>query len=414
MLRKSGPDAVPHLQFARAERSYCGFHNSPKEPTSLSFFDEADEPLTEPRPRRPPGGGGRVPPGGGGRVPPRARRSASEQQQFMIRRAVAGAVLLVVVIVIALGIHGCEVSQRNSALRNYATSVASLVARSTQTGQALFTSLSHGGGAQKLQNAVNQALADARLQLSTANGLSAPDEMKPAQGHLVTVFEMRRDALAAIGNEIQAALSKSGTQAVDRIAAEMGRLYASDVLYKDYAAPEIAAALNGAGITPNAPGGPPISGLQFVDNISWLTPSYVASTLGSSAPTSSSSSTSGSACNSTTCGDAMQSVSVSGTTLTPGATATLTANPPPTFTCTFTNDGQQALTNTVVRVTVKGTSISGHAVQSQTQPGQSYTVQVPLPSAPPTGTHTVTATVEPHPGESPVIHNTQTFTITFH
>jgi archaellum component FlaF (FlaF/FlaG flagellin family) len=110
----------------------------------------------------------------------------------------------------------------------------------------------------------------------------------------------------------------------------------------------------------------------------------------------------------------MTSVSVSGQTLTPGGTATLPANPPPTFDCTFSNDGQQALSNTVVRVTVKGTKVSGTTTQAQTQPGGSYTVHVALGSAPPTGTYTVTATVEPHPNESPVVHNTQTFTITFH
>jgi phosphatidate phosphatase APP1 len=143
-----------------------------------------------------------------------------------------------------------------------------------------------------------------------------------------------------------------------------------------------------------------------------LTPSFVAGKLGASVTTSSGAS--GTPCNSRACGDAMTSVSVSGQTLTPGGTATLPSNPPPTFDCTFGNTGQQALSNTVVRVTVKGTNVSGSATVAQTQPGGSYTVHVALSSAPPTGTHTVEATVEPHPNESPVVHNTQTFTITFH
>lgn len=369
----------------------------------MSFFDEADEPLTEPRRRRPPGGGGRPPSG--------HRRSPSEQQQFLVRRVAAGAVLLVVVIVIALGIHSCEVSQRNTALRDYATSVASLMASSHQTAQSLFADLSKGGGAVALQNEINQLAADAAGQLSRAKGLSAPDEMKPAQSNIVMTFQMRHDAIVGIANQIQSALSKSGAEAVTSIAGDMGRLYGSDILYKDYAGKQIAAALNGVGITPNGVNGPPISDLQFLTNVQWMTPSFVGSKLGASA-SSSSSSTSGTPCNK--CGDSMTSVSVGGVALTPGGTATLPANPPPTFTCTFTNDGQQPLSNTVVKVTVQGTGVSGQTTQAQTQPGQSYTVQVPLSSAPPAGTHTVTATVEPHPGESPVVHNTQTFTITFH
>jgi hypothetical protein len=328
----------------------------------------------------------------------------------LIRRVVAGAVLLVIVIVIALGIHSCEVSQRNTALRDYATSVASLTASSHQTAQSLFADLSKGGGAVSLQNEITQLAADAAAQLSRAKGLSVPDEMKPAQSNIVMTFQMRHDAIVGIAGQIQSALSKSGADAVTAIAGEMGRLYASDVLYKHYAGKQIAAALNGVGITPNGVNGPPISDLQFLTNVQWMTPSFVAGQLGSSAQTSSNGS--GTPCNK--CGDSMTSVSVGGVALTPGVPATLPANPPPTFTCTFTNDGQQPLTNTVVKVTVQGTGVSGQTTQAQTQPGGSYTVHVPLSASPPTGTHTVTATVVPHPGESPVVHNTQTFTITFH
>lgn len=373
----------------------------------MSFFDEADEPLTEPRMRRPPGGGGRP--------PSRRGRPPSQQQQFLVRRVVAGAVLLVVVIVIALGIHSCEVSQRNTALRDYATSVASLVADSHQTGQSLFGALVKGGNPTALQNSVTNLATGpggAQSQLSRLKGLSVPDEMKTAQGHMVLTFQLRYDALRGIAGEVQSALSKSGADAVNAIAGNMASLYASDVIYKNYAGKEIAAALHGVGITPNSLNGPPISNFQFVPNLQWLTPSFVADKLGASVTTSSGAS--GTSCNSSSCGDAMTSVSVSGQTLTPGGTATLPANPPPTFDCTFTNDGQQPLSNTTVRVTVKGTSVSGQETVAQTQPGGSYTVHVTLNSAPPTGTHTVEAIVEPHPKESPITHNSQTFTITFH
>jgi hypothetical protein len=330
----------------------------------------------------------------------------------MVRRVVAGAVLLVVVIVLALGIHSCEVSQRNTALRNYATGVASLVADSHQTGQSLFGDLAKGGSPVTLQSSITNLAGDASSQLSRLKGLSVPDEMKTAQGHMVLAFQMRHDAITGIAGQVETALSKSGADAVNAIAGDMATLYASDVLYKNYAGKEIASALHGVGITPNSLNGPPISDLQFVPNLQWLTPTFVAGKLGASVTTSSGAS--GTPCNSSACGDAMTSVSVSGQTLTPGGTATLPANPPPTFDCTFSNTGQQALSNTVVRVSVKGTNVSGTETVAQTQPGGSYTVHVALNSAPPTGTHTVTATVEPHPSETPVVHNTQTFTITFH
>jgi hypothetical protein len=113
-------------------------------------------------------------------------------------------------------------------------------------------------------------------------------------------------------------------------------------------------------------------------------------------------------------GHAMQSCSVNGTALVAGGTNTLPANPAPTFSCNFTNDGQNKETNVVVKVQVGGTSISGQSITPQTVPGQQYTAQVQLSSAPPAGSYTVTATVEKVPGETSTPHNTLTFPVTFH
>jgi hypothetical protein len=366
----------------------------------LSFFDEADEPLTEPRMRRPPGGGGR---------PPRRRgRPPSQQQQFMVRRVVAGAVLLVVVIVIALGIHSCEVSQRNTALRNYATGVATQIANSHQTGQSLFKDLVSGGDAVALQNSINNLAGQAADQLSSVKGLNVPDEMKTAQGHMVLAFQMRHDAIAGIAGQVQPAKSKSGGDAVNAIAGDIATLYASDVLYKNYAGKEIAAALHGVGITPNSLNGPPISDLQFVPNLQWLEPSFVAAKLGTSVQGPHGKPSPG------THGSELNSCSVAGTTLLTAGGNTLASNPPPTFSCTFTDTGQNNETDVTVKVQVNGTSVKGQTVEPQTTAGQQYTVQISLNSPPPTGVQTVTATVVPVNGETVTSNNTQSYPVTFH
>jgi hypothetical protein len=366
----------------------------------LSFFDEADEPLTEPRMRRPSGGGGRPPRRGG--------RSPSQQQQYMVRRVVAGAVLLVVVIVLALGIHSCEVSQRNTALRNYATAVATQVANSHQTGQSLFGDLARGGGGVALQSSITTLAGQAATQLSRVKALSVPDEMKTAQGHVVLAFQMRYDAIRGIASEIQSALSKAGADAVNAIAGDMANLYGSDAVYKNYAGKEIAAALHGVGITPNSLNGPTISDLQFVPNLQWLTPSFVAAKLGTSVQGPHGKPTPG------THGSELNSCSVAGTTLLTTGGNTLAANPPPTFSCTFTDTGQNNETDVTVKVEVSGTSVKGQTVEPQTTAGQQYTVQISLNTAPPTGVHTVTATVEPVNGETVTSNNTQSYPVTFH
>ena len=131
-----------------------------------------------------------------------------------------------------------------------------------------------------LNNQINQARADAAGELATAQGLSVPDEVRGAQTNLVTAMRMRVDGITTIAGTIQPALGTSTrTGRGQAIAVAMARFYASDVLYKLYAAPAIAGALHNAGIAVGAPNGQAISGKQFVPDVHWLDPTYVATIL---------------------------------------------------------------------------------------------------------------------------------------
>jgi hypothetical protein len=214
---------------------------------------------------------------------------------------------------------------------------------------------------------------------------------------------MRSDGISNIANEIQPVLGTSASQAdINRIAVETARFYASDVLYKQYGAPAIAAAVNGAGVRFS-----PLNGGQFVPDVQWVIPSYIASQLhvaGASTPTTVAPGIHG---------HKLDSVSVAGTTLTPGGTATVPAKPPPSFTLTFTNTGTDTETNVVCKVTVNGTGVTGQKVVSQTFPGKQSTCTVPLSASPPAGTQTVVAGIQRVPGEKSIARNSQSFTITF-
>lgn len=371
----------------------------------MSFFDETDEPpptevrtttRTAPRPGR------RRRPGGGGRRPPR------DQQAIQVRRAVALGALLIIVLLIALGVHSCSVSSTQSALQNYTNNVSSLVAQSTQNGNNLFSALSQAGSAgspTQVQHQVNVALNNARRILSHAQRISVPDQVRTGHRDLVMALRMRVDGISAIADEIQPALGTSaGTSEVNRIAAQMARFYASDVMYKDYAAPAIAEAVNGAGVRFS-----PLNGGQFVPDVQWLVPSYIARQLHVS------SSGQGGKVAPGLHGHQLTSVSVNGASLqTGGAGNNVPASPPPTFTLDFTNGGDNDETNVRCKVTVSGTGISGTATVPQTYAGKSASCQVKLNSTPPTGTpETVVAEVEKVPGEKNVSNNSITYTITF-
>jgi hypothetical protein len=318
--------------------------------------------------------------------------------------------LLIILILIVLGVHSCQISQRNSALKDYTNHVSALIQQSDQTGKGLFTLLSSGArsNVSNLQNSIDEARVNADSQLAQARGLSVPDEMRAAQTNLVLTLQMRRDGIANIATEIQPALGTSTSKdAVTAIAGEMARFYASDVVYKDYTTPLVAGALHGAGIAVGGANGQTIEVGQFLTDLGWLSPAFVATKLGAKVPTSNAKPTPG------LHGHSLDSVSVGATTLQTGSTNTITASPAPTFTLHFTNGGNNTETNVVCKVSVSGTSVSGQTVVPQTTAGQATSCQVPLSSSPSPGTDTVKATVEPVPGEKNTSNNTLTFTVTF-
>lgn len=365
----------------------------------MSFFDEADEPRTEPRAQR------RRRATGGGRRPP------TEEQAIRVRRAVALVVLLIVVILIVIGVHSCQVSARNSSLRDYNNNVSTLITESNQTGAQVFDALSNtsgSGGAVGVQSKIAAAANRADNELNQAKNMNVPGEVKRAHQYFEWAMQARSDGISGIANQIQPALSNSTSKdAVNSIAAEMANFYASDVLYKRYALPLIAGALKQAGIATSGPNAQTFNGEQFLADVRWLTPSFVADRLHVSIATPGGKPTPG------LHGHSLDSVSVGSTTLQTGSTNTLPASPPATFTLSFTNGGTNTEQNVGCKVSVSNTSISGHTTVPQTTPGQHATCTVTLNASPPAGNYTVTATVAKVPGEKNVANNTLTFPVTF-
>jgi hypothetical protein len=367
----------------------------------VSFFDDVDdEPRTaqrrpQPRSRRSSGGG---------------RRPPTDAQAIQIRRAVAAVVIIVVLVLIILGVHSCEVSSRNSALRDYNNSVNSLIQRSNQTGAQFFSQLSGAGGASNattLQENLNTTAAAARSELKDAQNLDVPGQVSTAQKNLLFALQMRVDGIANIATQVQPALNSSTSKAaVSKIAAEMARFYASDVIYIDYTEPEIAAALNSALGSNN---GATYNGGQFFPNLGWLTPDYVASKIGATVPTP----PNAKCVSGQLVGNELNYVSVGGNQLQSGSSATVAASPAPTFSLNVTNGGQTNLSGVQLKVQVVGTSVKGTGTLSSIASQATASGNVTLSSTPPTGTYNVTATVVPVHCETNTSNNSLTFSITF-
>jgi hypothetical protein len=371
----------------------------------LSFFDEADEPQTAPRTTsRSPARGRR--PSGTGRRPP------TDRHAVRVRQAVLGVAVVIMIVLIAIGVHSCQASAAKSALQDYSNNVASLIEQSDQTGSQFFGILASGSGssdATSLQTQINQTRVTAANELARAKSIDVPGAVNTAQQQLLWALQMRLDGITNIAAEIQPALGTSARKdAINAIAAEMARFYASDVLYKDYAVPQLVSALHGSGIPIGGTNGQQIVGRQFLPNIEWLSPSFVAGELHVTLPAAA-----GGKFVPGLHGHALNSVSVAGTTLQTGSTNSIPASPAPTFTLNFTNGGDFNETNVVCEVTVSGTGVSGQTTVPQTFAHQPATCDVKLSSAPPRGTYTVQATIKPVRGEKDISNNSLSFPVTF-
>jgi hypothetical protein len=320
---------------------------------------------------------------------------------------VAVGLIVVIIVVMALLIHSCQVNATNSALQNYTSSVSSLNQQSAANGRQLFSQLGEAAGSStptNVRNQINQVLNSEQGVYSKAQATSVPDQVRTGNAKFLLALRMRVDGIRGIANGIEQALSSTATAAsVNALALETARFYASDVLYKDYALPQIYGALHAAGTRFS-----PINGDQFLPNVKWLDPAFLASELNVNVPgTQPTKATPG------LHGHSLDSVSANGTALTPSGTNTVPASPIPTFTLSFSNGGTNTEHNVKCDVSINGTGVSGTGTVPETLPGKSATCTAKLNTAPPKGTQTVKATIEKVLGEKNLDNNTKSYSVTF-
>lgn len=339
---------------------------------------------------------------------------------MLVRRLVAaGAVLLVVVLMVVL-VKGCVDNRREAALKDYNRSVRTLVEQSRSgVSKQFFATLSGAAGveATQVQETINQLTSVAEEDLQQAERLDPPDAMKAAQSDLVLVLSLRRDGVAKVADLIQTALggTAGAGQAVDDIAGQMQAFNASDVVYSQRVAPLILKGLKDDGIAASYDGTAGEQVLPYADflpDLSWMSPDYVAGQLGA---TTSSGRTGGTPAPGLH-GHQLDSVSVGGVDLTTDGSNRIPASPPPTFTVLFTNGGEndEANVKVTVEITGAGSPIRAQAIVPTTTAGEQATANVQLRQSPSTsGASTIRVTVEPVGGEDNADNNTASYTALF-
>lgn len=322
-------------------------------------------------------------------------------------------VVVVIVIVMALLIHGCESNATENSLKTYNANVYRLISRSNTNGGKLLQKLTGGNlSSDSLSVDLAKEAQAAKADLRDAERLNAPSQMAAAQTGLVEVMQLRARATETIAKHAQSAASKStSTVAVKDIATGTSMLYGSDVVYKAIVAPDLARALNHAGIPIGSGGGDeqPINGAQILPDLGWLQTTWIADKIGAQLST-----TAANANNAAPGlhGHSLNAVSVGGTTLVAGGTNNTLPAGTKTFTLNVTNGGDYPEYRVECKVSVENMSDVGESTIAETTSQEVTNVNVSLATPLSKGVYTVIATVAKVPGEKNTDNNSLTYTIT--
>jgi CARDB len=362
----------------------------------------------EPGARRPAGGGTqarnrRTRRQSGG---PRGPRS-TDQQSILVRRTIAIVGTVVVVVLLVIGINGCLNSRKDTAFRNYASDVRSLVAAEQDLSKRFFETLTKPtkGDALDVQTQVNAQRVDAEQLVERAKNTDHPGELSTANGWLVETFQFRADAIKRIADLLPTALGDKGKRAaVDSIAGQMQALLASDVLYLQRGIPALTSAFNKRNITESFPA------VRFMPDLGWLDPNTVEQRL-AKLGTGSQPATPG-----------LHGTSLDGVTATPSGTALnqsgvnrISVTSQLAFDVKVTNGGNSEETDVGVHLSISGAKkITVDQTIPRIAAGQSSTVSIPVTQAPATGSvSTLTVNVDAVPGEKNTDNNKASYQVVF-
>jgi hypothetical protein len=414
----------------------------------VAFLDEEEDELALPEARarqtRPP-------------RPPRAPR-----QQLLVRRLAAVGVGLLFLILIVVGIKGCLNARKERAIKDFGSNVSSLITESNQVGEAFFSGLGPTSSvdATEFGTQVKSYRSATESQYERLKSLSTPSEMANAKEALETTFELRRNAMGVIADNIDQAFAKEGAiDAQGNIADQMGLLFASDEVYTGIVLPEVDATVQKEGISgfPKLPApctntATPVTssgnsnGSSSSGSSSSTGTSSTGTSTGSSTTVAPPISSSGGSCprytfvtqpgqewlDSTKVSDALSGISgattatattgvhgmallgtkIGDTTLDPSTPATVPAGNP-VLNVEVQNSGESEESGVTVTVNVGGST--QELPIPRIGPGETQVVKFPLGAdLPPSGEQTtIDVTIQPVPGEQATSNNSSTYTVTF-
>ncbi|MGH2956895.1 MAG: CARDB domain-containing protein [Solirubrobacterales bacterium] len=337
---------------------------------------------------------------------PRRRFGGAERrrQQFLIRRLIAVGVGIGFLILLVLGVRGCLEARSDRALRNYAQDVSTIMQESEQRGSEFFDLVDSPGGAteQEFEQSISSLRGASQSLLDRAENIGTPDQMREAQSAVTLSLKLRRDALQVMAENVgRATADRETADATEAITAQMGSLYASDILWGQVGSPEITAVLEDEGVeAPSLPAGNFMP--EGPEATEYLDQTTIVEKL---------SGVTGGEEVSGTRGLGLEQVDVGDVTLSPDAT-TEVPDDAREVEVSVQNQGEADEGGIRVVVTLNGEELA--KTIEELAPGESGSVALPISTLPQPGTEVqVEVLVEPVPGEQVTDNNQASYTVIF-
>ena len=339
---------------------------------------------------------------------PSRRGGGSRQGSFLARRLLFLLLFIGFVILVVIAFRGCLDARKERSYDNYVRDLVSITTEAQQLSQTFFERLQNPGDSSELDFTaeISNDRATAQSLLERVQGLDAPGDLAGAQAELEQSFELRRDAIGGIAEQIDTALSNEPDKAVEQIAGYMRYFLASDVLY-ERSREDIATGFADAGITqdeklPDTPFLP-----EPIEN--WLDSEKLETTLlaiaGESADVAPG-----------LHGVEVTETTINGTILSADTANTISGGAPFELEVLVTNGGENDESDVPVDFSISGgtESIEGDGSIPEIKAGLSKSAKIEITPDPTTGDeYTLEVNVGPVPGEELVDNNTSTYTITF-
>jgi len=152
----------------------------------------------------------------------------------MVRRAVAVIAGVIVFVLLIVLVKNCFDQRNKNAIKNYANDSAELLRASKVEGDGLFDLMQGKGGADQATSIINQLngyRSESASLVDRANRLDVPGDLSDAQDELLSVLELRRDALAKVTGALRVALGdENRREGTTEVAKQMQVFLASDVI----------------------------------------------------------------------------------------------------------------------------------------------------------------------------------------